>query len=866
MGARRPRNDAPPEEVRQDALREQDRLLEALASLRRGEGEGAHITAWRSLPAQPAVYGPVPGALDARLARLLSDRGIPGLYVHQSEAVAAALAGQDVAVVTPTASGKTLCYNLPVLQSLIRDADSRALYLFPTKALANDQLSGLAAWLEPLGLAGAAAPYDGDTPSGRRTQARDAARLIVTNPDMLHTGILPAHARWRSLFASLRYVVVDEMHQYRGVFGSHVANVLRRLQRVCAFHGSHPQFLLSSATIANPAELAERLIGRKVTVVERNGAPRGPRNMVFYDPPVVDQTLGIRRSASQDALLLARRFLRAGAQTVIFCASRLGVELLLTALLQEADRLGLDAGSVRGYRGGYLPRERREIERGLRDGSVRAVVATNALELGVDIGGMSVCVMSGYPGTIASTWQQSGRAGRGSGASAAFLVAAEGPLDQYLVTHPGYVMGRSPEHALINPDNLAILLAHLRCAAYELPFADLESFGGQDVSAILGYLAEEGTLQHAGGRWRWAGLTYPAGEVSLRSAGDVQIAIVAEDERGHREAIGTVDRSGSSLYVYEGAIYLHEGQQFLVEHLDWEGALAIARPVQVNYYTQASVNTRIAIDRTVEEVARPAGTLSLGDVTLTTRVTGYRKVRMGSQENLGWGDVNLPEQQLATTACWLCLSDEAVAALRDEGWWTGEQVEDRGPSWPAQRDRARQRDGYRCQWCGAEERPGLQHHVHHLVPFREAGWIPGENDNHLWANRLENLVTLCPSCHRRAEQSVAEQSTLSSLGRVLGNLVPLYAMCDPRDVGIHTEVLSPDTGRATLYVYDAIPGGVGIAEEVRDLYTPLLAHAEELIRDCPCPSGCPACIGPGAAANPRAKEEVLRLIAALQKS
>lgn len=844
---------------------EEQRLQQALDLLRGGAEEGRLITAWRRLPAQAALWGEVPAALDARLARLLAELGIQGLYAHQAEAVAAALAGQDVAVVTPTASGKTLCYTLPVLQALLRDPEARALYLFPTKALANDQWHALAPWLEALGLAGAAATYDGDTPSGRRTRARDGARLIITNPDMLHTGILPAHARWRALFGSLRYVVVDEMHQYRGVFGSHVANVLRRLERVCAFHGSRPQFLLSSATIANPADLAANLTGRRVTVVDENGAPRGDRNMVFYNPPIVDEALGIRRPAAHDTQLLARRFLRAGAQTVIFVRSRLGVELLLAALRLEAQRLGLDPDTVRGYRGGYLPSERREIERGLRDGTVRAVVATNALELGVDIGGMSVCLMSGYPGTIASAWQQAGRAGRGSAESAAFLVAGESPLDQYLVTHPDYVMGRSPEHALINPDNLAILLAHLRCAAYELPFADGETYGGHDVAPVLEYLAEEGALQHAGGRWRWAGLSYPAGEVSLRSADNVQFTIISVDEQGRRETIGTVDRSGSSLYVYEGAIYLHEGEQFQIEQVDWDGALALARPVQVDYYTQVSVNTRIAIERTLEVAHRPAGTLSLGEVTLTTRVTGYRKVRMGSQEHLGWGEVDLPEQQMLTSACWLVLADEAVATLRDEGWWQGEQVEDRGPSWPAQRERARRRDGCRCQWCGAEERPGLQHHVHHLVPFREAGWVPGENDNHLWANRLENLVTLCPACHRKAEQSVAVQSTLSSLGRVLGNLIPLYAMCDGRDVGILTEVLSAETRAPTLYVYDAIPGGVGIAEEVQDLFGELLAHAAELIRDCSCAAGCPACIGPGAAGQPRAKEGVLRLIAALQE-
>ena len=847
----------PPDESR--------RLARALGEIRARHEPDGEIAAWRLLPEEPAAYGEVPAALDPRLAARLGEWGVPRLYAHQAAAVRAALAGQDVAVVTPTASGKTLCYNLPVLQALLEDPSARALYLFPTKALAHDQLSALAPLLESLGLEGIAAAYDGDTPTGRRPRVRDGARLVISNPDMLHAGILPAHTRWRDTFAHLRYLVVDEMHQYRGVFGSHVANVLRRLERICAFYGSRPQVLLSSATIANPAQLAERLTGRRVTLIATSGAPRGRRNMVFYNPPIVDETLGIRRSPSHDAGMLARTLLVADAQTVVFCRSRLGVELLLAALRREAAALGLDPAAVRGYRGGYLPRERREIERGLREGTVRVVVATNALELGVDIGGMSACVMVGYPGTIASTWQQAGRAGRGTAESAAFLVAGDNPLDQYLVSHPDYLLGRSPEHALVNPGNLSILLAHLRCAAYELPIEEGEPYGGEDVTPVLEYLAEEGSLARGGGRWRWAGLGYPAGDVSLRSAESVQVAIVAEDPDGRRETVGLVDRSGSSLYVYEGAVYLHEGQQYLVEAFDWEGALARVRPAQVDYYTQASVDTRIAIERTIEEAPRPAYSLTLGEVTLTTRVTGYRKLRMGTQEHLGWGDVDLPEQTLLTYAAWMVLPEGLVARLRAEGWWEGEHVVNRGPSWPAAREAARRRDGYRCQWCGAEERPGLQHHVHHLTPFREAGWAPGENENHLWANRLENLITLCPRCHRLAEQSVAAQSTLSSLGRVFGHLIPLHAMCDRHDVGILSEVLSPQTRAPTLWVYDAVPLGVGLAEAVVEMWDDLLVRAAELVHDCPCAAGCPSCIGAGAIGNPRAKEQVLRLVEALRE-
>jgi len=844
---------------------EDERLRAALGQIRTHREFAPQVTAWRSLPARSAVPGVTLPELDARLVRALRETGIVSLYIHQVEAVSAALAGRDVAVVTPTASGKTLCYTLPVLQALLLDPSARALFLFPTKALAHDQLAALNVYLDRLGLGEVAAAYDGDTPSGRRPRVREGARVVVTNPDMLHTGILPAHTRWRRLFSSLRYVVLDEMHQYRGVFGSHVANVLRRLERVCAFHGSRPQIILCSATIANPLQLAERLTGREVVLVERSGAPQGRRNMVFYNPPVVNEALGIRRGALQDARLLAREFLYRDAQTVVFARSRLAVELLVTALRQEAEALGVDPSLVRGYRGGYLPRERREIERGLRDGSVRLVVATNALELGVDIGGMSACIMAGYPGTIASTWQQAGRAGRGEGESAAFLVASDSPLDQYLVSHPDYIMGRSPEHALINPNNLSILLSHIRCAAYELPFQEGERYGDVELAPLFEYLAEEGSLVRGGGRWRWAGLGYPAGEVSLRSADSVQVTIICEDGRGHRETIGVVDRSGSSLYVYEGAIYLHEGQQYLVETFDWEGGLAIVQPVEADYYTRASVSTTIAIEQVLDSRPTPGYELALGEVTLTTRVTGYRKLRMGTHEHLGWGDVDLPEDRMLTFACWMCPAEEVVDRLRAEGWWEGDVMASRGPSWGEMRDRARERDGYRCAWCGAPERAGRQHDVHHLVPFRQADWIPGANDNHVHANRLENLVTLCPSCHRRAEQSVAMQSTLAGLGRVLGHLIPLYAMCDRRDVGILTEVRSPQTRRPTIYVYDAIPCGVGLSEQILQLYPELLTRAGELVRDCSCDAGCPSCIGPGAVAHPRAKAQVLRLVEALQQ-
>ncbi|HHX44865.1 MAG TPA: DEAD/DEAH box helicase [Chloroflexi bacterium] len=834
-----------------------------LDELRTTGAVATHVTAWHVLPARAARYGATPEALHPALVACLGAQGITQLYRHQAQAIAAALAGRHVAVCTPTASGKSLCYHLPVLDALLRDASSCALYLFPTKALGHDQLHALERWTDALGLKGVVQAYDGDTPSGRRARIREEARVIVTNPDMLHMGILPYHTRWRRLLANLRYVVIDEMHHYRGVFGSHVANVLRRLQRLCRCYGAAPRYECCSATIANPAALASRLTGQDVTLIAENGAPSGERAFVVLNPPIVDAALGLRRPALLEARALINRLLARDVQTVAFVGSRLGVELLLGYLRADAVAAGRPAEAVRGYRGGYLPALRREIEAGLRAGTVRGVVATNALELGIDIGGLDASVLVGYPGTIASTWQQAGRAGRGTRTSAAFLVASSTPLDQFIAAHPAYLLGRSPEHALINPDNLALLLAHVQCAVAELPLEDGEPFGDDSLPEILAALEEAGRVRHTRGRWHWASDLFPAAEVSLRATDPDSITIIAEDAAGGRRTIGQLDRPSAPRLVHEGAIYLHEGQQYAVESLDWEAGVAQVRPVMVDYYTEASHSTRITIERTLTKRHHTTYDLAVGEVLLTTRATGYRRWRLGSLEHLGWGDIDLPEQTLLTWACWLTIPQAVVERLRAAGLWTGVHVASRGPNWARQRDLARRRDGYKCQWCGAPERPGRQHHVHHIVPFREFGWSPGANEAYVQANRLSNLITLCPNCHRRAEEGVAVQSTLAGLGRVLGHLVPLYLMCDARDVGIVTDVQAEQTGLPTAFFVDRVPAGIGLSEQVMALFTPLVRSAAELVRDCPCRAGCPSCIGPGG--EPEAKRQVLHLAEVLQE-
>src|SRR5438874_7591967 len=481
-------------------------LQEALGRLSASKAPGGRdadpiVTATRRLPAVAASHAPFPDQTDDRLRRALAARGIEQLYTHQAEAFEHALAGRNVVTITPTASGKTLCYNAPVLDAILKDPSTRALYLFPTKALAQDQLAELHALAElvsgdsgaPIGVF----TYDGDTPSDARRAIRGKAHVVLSNPDMLHSGILPHHPRWAKLFENLRYVIIDELHAYRGVFGSHLANVLRRLRRICAHYGSRPVFLCSSATIANPRELAERLTEQPFELVDKSGAPRGEKCFVFVNPPVVNHQLGIRRSYLGESRRIASEFLKRNLQLIVFAQSRLSTEILTTYLKDDFDGIPGAPERIRGYRGGYLPNRRREIERGLREGQVRAVVATNALELGIDIGTLDACVMAGYPGTIASTWQRAGRAGRRTGRSAAVMVASSAPLDQFIVRHPSYFFDASPERALIDPDNLHILVDHIKCAAFELPFTTREEFGRHDLQEILGVLGEQGLVHRA---------------------------------------------------------------------------------------------------------------------------------------------------------------------------------------------------------------------------------------------------------------------------------------------------------------------------------------------------------------------------------
>ncbi len=622
-----------------------------------------NVVRWETMPPREAHYAEFPAALDARLKPVLAKRGVHQLYSHQAHAVREILAGQDVVVVTPTASGKTMCYNLPVLSSILQDEDTRALYLFPTKALSADQVSELYELIEEMGVDIKTYTYDGDTPGAARRAVRQAGHIVVTNPDMLHSGILPHHTKWVKLFENLKYIVIDEIHTYRGVFGSNLANVLRRLLRLCAFYGSRPQFILCSATIANPQELAETLIGRPVHLVDDNGAPMGARHFVFYNPPVINQQLGIRKGVIPETRNITSMLLKNGVQTITFARSRLTVEVL-TKYLKDLvrDPLG-NAGRVRGYRGGYLPTERREIEKGLRAGKIDAVVSTNALELGIDIGALDACVLCGYPGTIASAWQQAGRAGRRKGTSIVFFVASSAAIDQYIVSHPDYFLHQSPENALLNPDNLYILLSHFKCAAFELPFEDGDAFGNAaGTGELLDFLDDAGILRHVEGRYHWSAEDFPASQIGLRSASaDENFLIVDITDPTRHRVIGEMDRYTVPMLLHENAIYMHEAQQYQVEKLDFDACKAFIRRVDVGYYTDANLNVNLSLLDIEREEEKAGIRRGLGEVRVTTLVTMFKKIKFDTHENLGFGPVRLPESEMHTTAMWWTLPDDVAA-------------------------------------------------------------------------------------------------------------------------------------------------------------------------------------------------------------
>lgn len=834
-----------------------DKITTILNRWRREPSISENVIEWRVLAPKSADVRPFPAGLSPELVIQLRAQGIQSLYQHQALAYESVQQGENIAVVSGTASGKTLCYNLPVVDSLIKYPHGKALYLFPTKALAQDQLSHLKETLSQIGEPNInfASIYDGDTPQHIRSVLRRESAIIFTNPDMLHTGILPHHTGWKDFFSALRFVVIDEMHAYRGVFGSHVANVLRRLKRVCRFYGSQPQFILTSATIANPQSLAERLIEKPVNVIDQDGSPHGERNFLIYNPPFIDKKLGIRQSALMEGTRLAGELIDENIQTIIFGRTRRSIELILTYLRQRDPHE--NPNQVRGYRSGYLPKERRAIEEGLRRGEVRGVVATNALELGIDIGGMDAAVLIGYPGSIAATRQQAGRAGRKLTPALSILVTAPNAMDQYLARHPDYFFMRSPEHALIEPNNLLILLGHIRCAAFELPFTDGEGFGAipaDRLAAFLTLLAENGELHQQGDRFFWMADQYPAAGISLRNATPDNITLILTGAYT-QETIGQVDLASAHWMVHPEAIYLHEGTSYLVEDLDLDSGAAYLREAAVDYYTQARMQTQVEQQSLHQQATITGAEKSLGELLVTTQVIGYRKIRWFTQEFLGGGEVNLPPTHLNTIGFWVTLADSTVNQLKDRMLWQ-DATNDYGTGWEAIRQRVLRRDGNRCQVCGNQ---GLAQplHVHHIQPFRS--FTSQES-----ANQLHNLITLCPACHRQAETSVRIRSGMAGVSYLLHNLAPLLLMCDGEDIGVHYDPNSTlGDGQPTIVFFDTTPGGLGLSQNLYERHDELFLQGYETILFCECDDGCPSCVGPIGEEGSGGKVEALAILKAL---
>jgi DEAD/DEAH box helicase domain-containing protein len=764
---------------------------------------GPCITATRHFPARPPVLVPFPASLDPRIGEALRARGIGELYSHQARAWDLISKGQNVVVVTPTASGKTLCYNLPALQALVHQPDARILYLFPTKALAQDQLAELeelARQLPEMRMF----TYDGDTPQDARRAVRARANLVLTNPDMLHAGILPHHTKWATLFQNLRYVVIDELHAYRGVFGSHLANVLRRLRRICRHYGSAPQFIMASATIANPGELASRLIGEPVEEITESGAPTGDKAFVCYNPPVVNPELGIRAPYLGEAAKLALRFLKEKIATIVFAQSRLATEVLLTAIKSGvADKTG-DSGIVRGYRGGYLPTRRRAVEKGLREGEVLGVVSTNALELGVDIGHLDVAVLAGYPGGIASLWQQAGRAGRRSGRSAAVLVATSAPLDQFMVTHPEYLFGTPPEHARVNPNNPFILVSHLKCAAFELPIAEDERFGELDVRRFLSALDDEGVLHHAGRHWHWASETYPADHTSLRTVTTDNFLVIdttARDEKQtkRRQVIAEVDWGSAFATIYPKAIYLVESDPYEVQELHFredEEKVAYVKRVAVDYFTDAISAKGVWILQRLAEGPPAPYLAEQGEVLVAEKVVGFKKIKMGTLENVGSGEVELPQQEMQTTATWITVGPETLARVS--------------------RSREELIDGLRA----------VTYLLHHLAP----------------------IFLLCD---------------IRDLGSWLGDTTPATSGAVATRESTKRRLMDAAQFNPTIYLYDSHAGGIGLAEHLFEILPDLLRRGLETLETCGCRDGCPSCVGPVNEVGRKAKRTAQALLRAL---
>ncbi len=777
-------------------MSKEESIIKSLELLQKISLKSNSIRAMKHIPAQEGRYRKYPEDVHPALVEALKEKGFSKLYSHQHQSWHLLKKEKNIAVVTPTASGKTLCYNLPVLDAILKNPSSRAIYLFPTKALAQDQRAELDETIKRLPDKIRIFTYDGDTPQDARKAIRARGHIILTNPDMLHAGILPHHTKWIKLFENLKYIVIDELHNYRGIFGSHLANVLRRLKRVAKFYGSFPQFILCTATIANPMEMAEKMIEESVSVVDDNGAPRGEKYFIFYNPPVVNKFLGIRRSYVNESRRISSLFIKNGLQTIVFARSRLITEILVTYLKEDIEKTIKDEGLIRGYRGGYLPLKRREIERGLRERTIKGVVSTNALELGIDIGSLDISVLTGYPGTISSTWQRAGRAGRKTGKSAAVLIASSAPIDQFIINNPDYFFSKNPEKALINPDNLSILVSHIECAAFELPFTEGEKFGRMEIGEILKFLEDEKLVHHSKDKWFWTSDAYPADGVSLRSISSDNFVIVDTSEKA--KVIAEVDFSSALTTLHPKAIYICEGDQYFVDKLDYNQRKAYVKKTDVDYFTDAIDYTKIKILDVFDKKNLNKCTLSHGEVHVATQVVGFKKIKFHTMENVGSGDLSLPQNEMHTTAYWLTIPSEIFQLLP---FSTEQKI-----------------NGLF----------GLAYLLHHVSP----------------------LFMMCDL--RDVGVSIGDNSTGKS---VPPRDIPAKIIRDEEQPDFTDVEFEPN-----IFIYDNFPGGIGLSPSLFELEKELLRQCLKTITSCPCQEGCPSCVGPTKESGQKAKPVAMAIL------
>ncbi len=798
--------------------------------------------------ARPAQWEDIPESLHTWVGQTLEELGYQKLYYHQAKAISMILKGHSTVISTGVSSGKSLCYQLPILHSLSFNEDNSALCLYPTKALAQDQFKSFSKFISVFSTISKRKPqvniYDGDTEQSSRKAIRDISNIIITNPDMLHINILPNHSSWTKFFANLKYIVIDEVHVYRGIFGSHFTNVIRRLKRICSYYGSNPTFILTSATIDNTQEFITSIIEQLFITIDKDTSPQGNRHFLIYNPPLINAELGIRRNALQETTRIARYFNKHNIQTLIFTRSRRSVELIVNNLKKD------EGQTLAGYRSGYLKQERREIEKQFKEGSLTSVVSTNALELGIDIGDLDLVIINGYPGTIASTLQQAGRTGRTGNDSLVILVANSSLINQYLVKNPDYLFNKNPEQALLDANNPYILLSHLKCALYELPFDRRDTYYGvprPEINELLDFLLNKAFAIERNNIVYWSSPSNPAHQTSLRTISANSFSVIHEGKN-----IGIIDNSSAYWFAHQQAVYIHNGQPFLVRKFDEKLKNIEVVEHDKDYFTEPILSTEYELIDELDTYSYAYGKTHYAVLNVHTQVTGFKKIKWHSREILDTLDLDLPQTTLPTKGIIITLSDFYEEFLENQG--ASSKANKYGKDWGLIRQEVKRRDHYTCQNCGKLE-SSVSFDVHHIKPFKAFS-------NPKDANKMENLITLCKQCHRNAEIPVKIQSTMAGLAYLIRNLAPLYLMCSSSDiiVNYNNDSLLED-GKGAIIIYDSFRGGIGLSKKLFANLSELLNLCYEQVRDCSCTDGCPSCTGPIAENGYGAKESVIELLA-----